>query len=186
MSKINPSLFNARQQGLEQAFGHCPACDAQLQIRHSKNGAFIGCSRYPECDFSKALHEHEDSQIKVIEGSECPECKAQLAIKKGRYGLFIGCTNFPECHHIESTKSQDETRFDCPQCQNHHLVKRSNRFGKSFYACDGYPKCKFVLNSTPVAGKCEKCGFKLLTSKGQQTSIIQCADKKCQHIQSSA
>ncbi|WP_416306808.1 topoisomerase DNA-binding C4 zinc finger domain-containing protein [Neptunicella sp. SCSIO 80796] len=184
MSKIDHSLFDANLQGHQQAFGSCPSCEAPLQIRRSKNGAFIGCSRYPQCDFTKPLHEHEDSQIKIIEGSQCPECGGALAIKKGRYGLFIGCSHFPECHHIESTKSQDETRFDCPQCKRHQLVKRSNRFGKSFYACDGYPRCKFVLNSLPVAGQCEKCGFGLLTKKGQGDSAKrQCADKKCQHIQ---
>ncbi|MBC3766610.1 topoisomerase DNA-binding C4 zinc finger domain-containing protein [Neptunicella marina] len=166
---------------MSDALGTCPKCDGALAIKHGKKGAFIGCTHYPECDFAKPLHEHEESVIKVIDGSVCPECGAELAIKKGRYGMFIGCTNFPACHHIESNKQQKETRFDCPQCQLHHLVKRTNRYGKTFYACDGYPKCKFALNAEPLAGSCEACGFKLLYKKGQKRV---CADKKCQHVQS--
>ena len=185
MSKINQSLFETQRQGLQQAFGACPDCEAPLQLRHGKSGAFVGCSQYPQCEFSKPLHEHEESQIKVIDGSTCPECTAPLAIKKGRYGLFIGCTNFPECHHIESTKEQSETTFACPACQQGQLVKRSNRFGKSFYACDAYPKCKFVVNQTPLSGECQKCHFKLLMAKGSgESKKLMCADKKCAHAQS--
>ncbi len=184
MSKIDHSLFDAQQNGLQQAFGLCPECESPLHIRHGKSGPFIGCSQYPKCDFAKPLHEHEQSLIKVIEGSQCPECGEELAIKKGRYGLFIGCTHFPDCHHIESTKEHQETLFHCPQCQQGQLVKRSNRFGKSFYACNGYPKCKFVVNQLPVNGCCQQCGFKLLLAKGTgEQRKLQCANKKCALIQ---
>ncbi|MFC6441705.1 type I DNA topoisomerase [Bowmanella sp. JS7-9] len=180
MSKIDHSLFHADHHALQQAFGDCPQCAAPLQLKRSKKGPFIGCSRYPECDFSKPLHEHEDSLIKVIDGSHCPECDAPLAIKKGRYGLFIGCSRFPDCHHIESIKTQDDTQVNCPVCKNGHLVKRANKYGKSFYACNGYPACKFLMNHTPISGVCQKCGFGVLEKRGGK---LRCADKRCQHVQ---
>ena len=110
MSKIDHSLFSAHEHALEEAFGLCPLCEGKLRLKHGKSGKFIGCSQYPECEYTKPLHETETTELKKIEGSHCPECEAQLAIKKGRYGLFIGCTNFPECHHIEPIKKEDDTR----------------------------------------------------------------------------
>jgi putative DNA topoisomerase len=129
MSKIDHSLFSTTAS--EQTFGPCPKCNAKLNVRRGKSGAFIGCSHYPECDFSKPLHEHETSKIKTIEGSICPSCQSTLIIKKGRFGLFIGCSDFPECDYIESNSNSEDTQLTCPMCKKGHITKRSNKFGKS-------------------------------------------------------
>lgn len=182
MSKIDHSLFSAQEHALEEAFGVCPECEAQLQLRRGKSGAFVGCSRYPECDFTKPLHETENTEIKQIDGSTCPECSAQLSIKKGRYGLFIGCTNFPDCHHIESLKQHDDTKLNCPLCNSGHLVKRANKFGKSFFACSDFPKCKYAVNYPPVDQRCSKCNWPImLERKMANGKILQCPQKHCSH-----
>lgn len=180
MSKIDHSLFSAHEHALEEAFGTCPHCEAKLKMRHGKAGAFIGCSRYPECDFSKPLHETQSSEIKQIAGSVCPECSALLSIKKGRYGLFIGCTNFPNCHHIESLKQHDDTKMACPVCQQGHLIKRANKFGKSFYACSEYPKCKYALNHLPVDKACPECAWPIMQERhSAHDKYLQCPQKAC-------
>lgn len=182
MSKIDHSLFSAHEHALQEAFGPCPDCGAKLTLKRGKSGAFIGCSTYPSCEFTKPLHETETSEIKQIEGSHCPECNATLAIKKGRFGLFIGCSNFPDCHHIEPIKQQDDTHLTCPQCNSGHLVKRANKFGKNFYACNGFPKCKYAVNLPPVAHKCESCGWPImLEKKSANGKILQCPQKSCNH-----
>jgi len=182
VSKIDHSLFTANEHALEQAFGLCPKCDAQLQLRRGKAGAFVGCSQYPQCDFSKPLHATETAEIKVIEGSHCPQCASQLVIKKGRYGLFIGCSNFPECHHIESTKQQDDVKVDCPACESGQLLKRANKFGKNFYPCNSYPKCKYALNMPPIAHPCPQCEWPLMQEKTSANGIIwQCPQRQCMH-----
>jgi RNase P subunit RPR2 len=35
----------------------CPKCKNKLRIVHSKNGDFIGCSSFPECNYTKNLKE---------------------------------------------------------------------------------------------------------------------------------
>lgn len=177
-------MFKASEHALEQVTGLCPKCQSSLNIKHGKSGAFIGCSQYPQCDFSKPLHEYETADVKVIEGSHCPECNANLVIKKGRFGLFIGCGNFPSCTYIESSKQSDVEKVKCPSCRDGYLAKKANKFGKQFYPCNNYPKCKYVVNFMPVATTCPACNWPImLEKKSAQGMLLQCPQRLCGHKQ---
>ncbi len=180
MSKIDHSLFQAANHALDDAFGPCPKCSSSLVIRRGKGGAFIGCSTYPECGYIKPLHDNETHIVKLIEGSTCPECSSQLAVKKGRYGLFIGCTNMPDCHHIESIKPQEQTQVKCPACESGELVQRTNRFGKTFFSCNQFPKCKYAVNHKPVATRCQKCNWGIML---EMKDHLVCPKPDCGHKQ---
>lgn len=184
MSRIDKELFSGQHEATE-SHGNCPDCGEKLQLRHSKNGAFLGCSAYPTCQFSKPLVEHETHDLKILEGTSCPECGSELALKNGRYGMFVGCSNYPDCHHIEHEESKVECdSVSCPSCQKGALKAKTSRYGKTFYSCDTYPKCKFVVNHQPVAGECEKCGYALLVKRQMAAGEkVQCALKKCGHFQ---
>jgi putative DNA topoisomerase len=189
MSKADNELFTQHEKALENANKSCPECGEKLTIKQGKSGSFIGCTAYPSCRFTRAIVEQKRIEDKVLVGSECPLCGHQLAVKQGRYGVFIGCTNFPQCDHIEETHQQEQTNIACPACQSKgqrgQLLERTNRFGKTFYACSNYPKCKFAVNHQPVEGVCEKCGFALLVKRKMAAGEkLQCAQKKCGHFQS--
>ena len=50
----------------------CPQCGAELVIRSGKHGPFLGCSRYPECDYVRPLKSQADGHIvKILEGQLC-------------------------------------------------------------------------------------------------------------------
>lgn len=182
MKKQQDELFSHHEHALEKEYELCPKCGQSLQIKNSKHGPFLGCSGYPSCDYSRPLVEQENMDQQVMSGSECPECGHELAVKKGRYGIFIGCTNYPACRHIEHTEEEQSTK--CPVCHKGQLAQRVSRYGKTFYSCDSYPKCKFVVNHQPVAGTCQKCQFELLIERkmsGEKRLI--CADKACSYRQ---
>lgn len=209
MSKqIDQQLFSAHEHALDHEA--CPKChqtlQGELQLRHGKHGPFLGCNQYPACDYIRPLHQNDGHIIKEL-GVACPECSkhlldteqldtaefdpekvGELVLRQGRYGMFIGCSRFPECHHIESMDApqpvQQEQTFTCPECQKGQLVERKSRYGKTFFACDDYPKCKFSINAKPIVGECQLCHFPLLTEKKTAAgNKLQCADRKCQHIQ---
>lgn len=79
-------------------------------------------------------------------GEQCPLCGAELVYRNGRYGKFKGCSAFPKCRHIESLEAQEDLGH-CPKCVDGSIVKRKNKRGRTFYACDQYPKCDFITNS---------------------------------------
>lgn len=54
----------------------CPKCARDLIYKFSKAGKFIGCSGYPECDFTDQPKEEKDmldALRKKYEGKPCPE-----------------------------------------------------------------------------------------------------------------
>ena len=186
MSNSDQPLFSRHEHALEKSAELCPDCGSNLAIKHGKSGAFFGCVSYPECQYTRPVVEHERVDDKVLPGSECPECGSELAVKQGRYGMFIGCTNYPQCHHIvhQDHNVAEQEDISCPQCKKGHLQSKTSRFGKTFYACDHYPKCKFVVNHQPVVGACEKCDFALLLKRQMAAGEkLQCASKPCGHFQ---
>src|SRR5690349_11079661 len=71
----------------------CEKCGkGELLERISRHGFFLGCSRYPECDFI------QDLSPEVAEGDAentveyCDNCGKEMAVKRGRFGTFLACT----------------------------------------------------------------------------------------------
>jgi putative DNA topoisomerase len=81
--------------------------------------------------------------------------------------------------------AQSAATSPCPKCHHGTLVKRQNKFGKYFYACDDYPKCKYMLNSAPVDTACESCGWKMMVQvdKNEAEKGLICPQVNCQHKQ---
>lgn len=99
--------------------------------------------------------------------------------------MFIGCMNFPECHYIahknDAPANESYEPVDCPECKKGLLIKRQNRFGKFFYSCKRYPKCKFAVNYKPVVMTCDECGSALMLEKSGQDLRYQCIQAKCNY-----
>lgn len=169
------------------AYGACPDCSAPLHIKHVGKSSFLGCSAYPNCEYSHSLQQHEVVTIKIMDNSCCPLCACELAVKKGRYGMFIGCTNFPQCDFISNKKDIKTTdTYEpvlCPSCKKGALQKKQNRFGKFFYACDAYPKCKHIENLQPINNKCTNCESTVMLVKNKNENTVICANKECLNIE---
>lgn len=172
------SLFKSTKQT-----EFCPQCHSPLQIKRGKQGLFLGCSAYPECDYIKPLHQ-ASRVIKNLD-EPCPSCGAFLQLKQGHFGIFIGCSRYPECTFTvhDSPEVEDEVHFTCPECKTHQLVARKGRSGKTFYGCSGFPQCKFTLAGKPIAVKCPECGGELAVEKKVKGKRqLQCANKHCHTI----
>lgn len=150
----------------------CPKCGQALAIRLGKRGRFIGCTAYPECDYTQDLNnpDGEKSEPEVVEGRTCSDCGGSLHIKTGRYGRFIGCSNYPECKHIEPIEKPADTGVECPKCHSAKILKRKSRKGKIFYSCGDYPKCDYALWNEPIDKPCPQCAWPLLTVKETKRS----------------
>ncbi|HET7370830.1 MAG TPA: type I DNA topoisomerase [Gammaproteobacteria bacterium] len=162
----------------------CPKCSKPLSIRLGRRGRFIGCTGYPDCDYTRNLDESADeapTEPEKVEGRQCPDCDSDLIIRRGRYGKFIGCSSYPKCKHIEPLEKPKDTGIECPECHEGKMLQRKSRYGKIFYSCERYPKCKYAVWNLPIAEECPDCKWPILTvktTKRRGTEKV-CPQKEC-------
>jgi len=160
----------------------CPKCGGQLAIRLGRNGRFIGCTHYPECDYTRNLDDDGSAAAEPEKvGRDCPECGSELVFKQGKYGKFIGCSAYPKCRFIEPIEKPKDTGVSCPKCHKGTLMQRKSRRGKVFYSCSTYPKCDYAVWNEPIAEPCPNCGWPVLTIKTTKRSGTQkvCPQAEC-------
>ncbi|MGH8320568.1 MAG: DNA topoisomerase, partial [Gammaproteobacteria bacterium] len=161
----------------------CPKCGKPLSIRLGRRGRFIGCTGYPDCDYTRNLDEtaEQAAQPEKIEGRQCPQCNSDLIIRRGRYGKFIGCSSYPKCKYIEPLEKPQDMGIECPECHQGTFLKRKSRYGKIFYSCSRYPDCKYATWNPPIAGPCPKCAWPILTVKTTKRKGTErvCPRKEC-------
>ena len=75
----------------------CEKCgQGELLERISRHGFFLGCSRYPECDFIRDLADVASDQPDPETTTQyCDNCGKEMIIKRGRFGTFLACTGYP-------------------------------------------------------------------------------------------
>jgi len=71
---------------LEEA---CPKCGKPLSKRLGKRGSFIGCTGYPECDFTRSLGDEEDTGEARRELGMHPETNQAVLLLRGPYGPYV-------------------------------------------------------------------------------------------------
>jgi len=161
----------------------CPKCGKQLSVRLGRRGSFVGCSGFPECDYTRNVGDDADASTEpeVIEGRKCPECESDLIIRQGRYGKFIGCSNYPNCKHIEPLEKPKDTEVKCPECNKGNILQRKSRNGKIFFSCERYPDCSYAIWNEPKAEPCPECSWPITmikTTKKRGTERV-CPQKEC-------
>jgi DNA topoisomerase-1 len=72
----------------------CPKCAiGRLSLKISgKNGAFIGCERYPECSYSRQLSKDANEGAAALDGKVLgvdPDTELEVILKNGRFGPYV-------------------------------------------------------------------------------------------------
>ncbi|HJT41766.1 MAG TPA: DNA topoisomerase, partial [Sphingobium sp.] len=89
---LEPMLFPPRADGSNPRA--CPTCgDGQLSLRGGRFGAFIACSNYPECKYTRKFGQPGGSNGGEDTGPEVlgrhPETGQDIVRKSGRFGPYI-------------------------------------------------------------------------------------------------
>ena len=90
---LGPHIFPARGDGVDPRL--CPLCgEGQLSLKLGKYGAFIGCSRYPECKYSRVLapsgaeaSEGDRPGVRVL--GQDPSTGEEITLRNGRFGDYV-------------------------------------------------------------------------------------------------
>jgi DNA topoisomerase I len=87
---LAPHLFPPREDGSDPR--QCPTCgNGRLSLKLSKFGAFIGCSNYPECRYTRSLTAQGDGSPDIGNKKlgEDPETGLDITVRSGRFGPYV-------------------------------------------------------------------------------------------------
>lgn len=178
--------FSESDRAVKEIDMSCPQCESHnLSIRFGKAGEFLGCSNYPECNFTSNFVRDENGKIElkakviaepVLLEEVCPKCGKQLREMTGKFGKFASCSGYPECKYIKQEKAQ----VSCGSCQS-DLVKR-RWIGGEFWGCANYPKCKFAVFGDIVQTPCPQCKQPFMGSRQLKSgTVVSCPNPACKY-----
>jgi len=92
--ELAPLAFPPREDGSEPRA--CPNCaNGQLSLKVGKFGAFVGCSNYPECGYTRQLGQTDEEAAKEAanDGPKVlgidPDSSKEITLRSGRFGPYI-------------------------------------------------------------------------------------------------
>jgi DNA topoisomerase-1 len=85
---LEPHIFPPHADGTPRR--QCPQCGTgQLSLKTGRFGAFVGCSNYPECNFTRQISPSADGvQGKKVLGQD-PVTGLDVTLRGGRFGPYI-------------------------------------------------------------------------------------------------
>lgn len=107
----------------------CPQCGGKMQVRHGRFGAFLGCTRYPEC--RGIVNIPKKGELAAGDMPSCPAigCDGKLTQRRSRFGkVFFSCSNFPDCDVIVNQLDQLAEKY--PDHPKTAYVKKEKKWGK--------------------------------------------------------
>jgi DNA topoisomerase I len=146
----------------------CDKCQRPMVYRISKNGFFLSCSGYPECDGIKAVDPQGKPRLREKSEFKCPKCGREMLKRRGRFGEFLGCTGYgikdadgkPSCETIINLdkegkpmppKTKVVTPVKCEKCGSAMILRDSKR--GPFLGCSSFPKCRATRQVAKLTGE---------------------------------
>lgn len=100
---LGPLAFPPREDGSDPR--SCPLChNGKLSLKLGRYGAFVGCSNYPECKYTRQLGSDNSKEGEAAQADgptilgKDPATGEDVSLKVGRFGPYV------ECKHGEDVK----------------------------------------------------------------------------------
>ncbi len=92
--ELAPLVFPKKEDGGDPRA--CPNCGSgQLSLKLGKYGAFVGCSNYPECNYTRQLSSESGSEAEAALSNEPkglgkdPHTDEEITLRSGRFGPYV-------------------------------------------------------------------------------------------------
>ena len=149
----------------EPAPHRCGKCDADTYYRFGRNGRFLSCSRYPDCDYAAPIDSEGKPMEPMVSDVICPVCNGQMTKRVGRFGPFLGCVKYPKCKGLLNLDREKHTLvlpktpplltdLECSKCQSPLNLRRSKR--GPWLSCSKFPKCRGRLGWSTIEPEKQK------------------------------
>ena len=129
----------------------CPKCGSTTCYQFGKNGYFLSCTAYPDCDYAAPIDRAGRPLLPEMVDIKCPEDGAQMILRTGRFGKFLASPNYPDTKFVLNLDKKECLKFPspppvvtdlpCPKCESKPLNLRDGKRGP-WLGCSGFPKCR--------------------------------------------
>ena len=92
----------------------CPLCEELMKLRHGRFGAFLGCTKYPDCKGIVSIPKLGEELVQTQNLPPCPAkgCPGKLISRKSRFGkIFFSCSSFPDCDVIVNDLAETGKKY---------------------------------------------------------------------------
>src|ERR1700749_4078809 len=86
---LGPHIFPRGEDGVDPR--KCPSCgDGRLNLKLGRFGAFVGCSNYPNCKFTRQIgQKNGEGGGEPVELGAFPETGGVITLRSGRFGPYV-------------------------------------------------------------------------------------------------
>ena len=166
-------IFDTTQDG--KIDRKCPLCNGgELSLKNSfRGGAFIGCSNYPECKFTRPL-----SKAKAAEQNALPESKSiglndngkEIMLKSGRFGPYL------QYELIEETSDTTKKKKSKKKAEEKNIRNVSIPTGISIDSID-LKRANFLCSLPKILGQHPDTGKDITLNSGRFGPYLKCENK---------
>ena len=165
-------IFDTTQDG--KIDRKCPLCSVgELSLKNSfRGGAFIGCSNYPECKFTRPLSKSKTAEQKALIEPKLIGLNSngkEIILKSGRFGPYLQYELLEEENIIKKIKSKKKT-------ENKNIKNVSIPKGISIDSID-LDKAKFLCSLPKILGQHPDTGKDISLNSGRFGPYLKCENK---------
>ena len=119
---LGPHIFPAKEDGGDPR--GCPSCNAgRLSLKLGKFGAFVGCSNYPECRYTRTLSQQATGEKAEGAAGDRPGVRSlgfdpdtgeEVTLRDGRFGTYVqlGEAEKPKRSSLPKGLSKDDVTLE--------------------------------------------------------------------------
>ena len=128
----------------------CPMCGSRTSYRFGKNGRFLSCASYPDCDYAAPIDRAGRPMLPEQVNVACPEDGSPMVLRTGRFGKFLASVNYPDIKCVVNLDKKGNIKYPtvppvltdipCEKCGSPLNLRRGKR--GPWLGCSTFPRCK--------------------------------------------
>ncbi len=109
---LSPHIFPVTEEGVDPR--KCPTCgDGRLNLKLGRFGAFVGCSNYPNCKFTRQIgQKNGEGGGEPVELGAFPDTGEMISLRNGRFGPYVQLGDGDKPKRASIPKGTDASNVD--------------------------------------------------------------------------
>ncbi|MBT8493300.1 MAG: topoisomerase DNA-binding C4 zinc finger domain-containing protein, partial [Deltaproteobacteria bacterium] len=126
----------------------CPECGSKTCYRFGKNGRFLSCTAYPDCNYAAPIDRKGRPLLAEKVDVVSPDDGSDMELRKGRFGPFLASVNYPDSKFVLNLDKKGGIKYpappplkveelECPKCDSPMNLRRGKR--GPWLGCSTFP-----------------------------------------------